>query len=407
MKKNLLYSIVTVILIGSLLAGCGNKEASNNQPSEDILATNTESSDKNTSDADSSQPSDDITADNTTSSDESSSDESSSNNGSDQSNKSESSEQVSVSDNKPSSEKNESESEKNNSNKNDSSSKHEHKYTEKITKTANCMTKGVKEFTCSCGDYYEEVIEKTGHVEGDWLTVSYPTCVNTGQKVKKCTVCETTLDTASIAKTAHTAGEWKVIKEATCSSTGTKIKNCTVCNVEVERATINSNGTHNYAWDTNGDTRTMKCNGCGDKGITEYNYNGVWGYFDDEKAEELWFYVNKQRESVRTTVHDDWGNVIDVVNVHALNKNDDLFAKAKKRAVGAALSFDHNGEQHECLAWGIGNPVEVKSAWVASQFHRVAMTNDAYYTGGVAWFYYDSDNSGENLTPIAVLELGY
>ena len=47
------------------------------------------------------------------------------------------------------------------------------------------------------------------------------------------------------------------------------------------------------------------------------------------------------------------------------------------------------------------------SSWFNSTSHRYAMLNTDYTQGGVAWFYYDSDNSGINLTPIAVLELAY
>lgn len=153
--------------------------------------------------------------------------------------------------------------------------------------------------------------------------------------------------------------------------------------------------------------RTHRCSGCSYTGVTEYNINGAWGYFDDAKANDLWYYVNDQRQSVRTNTYDHKGNVTGEIYLHALNKNSELDAKAKNRAVAAALNFDHAGEQHECLAWGIGNGMDVVTAWTMSTSHRVAMTSRDYTQGGVAWFYYDSDNSGINLTPIAVLELAY
>ena len=110
---------------------------------------------------------------------------------------------------------------------------------------------------------------------------------------------------------------------------------------------------------------------------------------------------------MRTNTYDHKGNVTGTIHLHALNKNSELDAKAKNRAVAAALNFNHAGEQHECLAWGIGNGMDVVTAWTMSTSHRVAMTSKDYTQGGVAWFYYDSDNSGINLTPIAVLELAY
>lgn len=244
---------------------------------------------------------------------------------------------------------------------------HTHSYSSKVTKEATCTDNGIKTYTCSCGDTYTE----------------------------------------NIAKTNHTSSDWIITKEATCSANGTKVRNCTACGAQTASETIASNGSHNYAWVTNGDTRTMTCSGCNNTSITEYKFGDIWGYFDDDTAEQLWIKVNSQRNSTRTNTFDDWGNVIDTITVASLNKNDDLYTKARTRAIEAAINFDHAGEQHECLAWGYGTAVEVKSAWVASSSHRKAMTSTAYSIGGVAWFWYDSDNSGTNLTPIAVLELGY
>ncbi len=31
----------------------------------------------------------------------------------------------------------------------------------------------------------------------------------------------------------------------------------------------------------------MTCSGCNVTGITEYNYNGLWGYYDEDAANEL------------------------------------------------------------------------------------------------------------------------
>ncbi len=284
---------------------------------------------------------------------------------------------------------------------------HTHSYTSNVTKEATCTTKGVKTYTCTCGDSYTEDIVKTSHIAGDWSVTKNATCKETGSKVKKCTVCGTQMETANVEKTGHTAGDWTVTKAATCNTNGTKVKKCTVCGVETANETIVANGTHNYYWDGDNTMRTHRCSGCSYTGVTEYNINGAWGYFDDAKASDLWYYVNDQRQSVKTVIRDHKGNPIGDSTIPALNKNSELDAKAKNRAVAAALNFDHAGEQHECLAWGIGSGMDVVTAWTMSTSHRVAMTSKDYTQGGVAWFYYDSDNSGFNLTPIAVLELGY
>ena len=244
---------------------------------------------------------------------------------------------------------------------------HTHNYSSKVTKQATCTEKGIKTFTCSCGNSYTE----------------------------------------DIVKTEHTASDWIVTKEATCSASGTKVKNCITCGTQVASETIASNSSHNYVWVTNGDTRTMTCTGCNNTSITEYKFGDAWGYYDDAPAEELWYWINAQRNATRINTYDDWGNVIDTITVASLNKNDELYVKAKTRAIEAAINFDHAGEQHECLAWGYGTAVAVYEAWCYSPSHIRAMVDSAYSIGGVAWFWYDSDNSGMNLTPIAVLELGY
>lgn len=285
---------------------------------------------------------------------------------------------------------------------------HSHSYSSSVTKEATCTEKGVKTYTCSCGSSYTKDIDAKGHTSGDWVTTKEANCKAEGGKQKSCTTCGTVLETDTISKTStHTPSDWVVTKEATCSTAGSKHKTCTVCGVETAVEAIAANGTHSYSWNTNGDTRTLTCSGCGATGITEYKYGDVWGYFDDAAAEELWGYINAQRNATQTGTTDIWGNPTGIVNVASLNKNDSLYSKAKSRAPEVALNFDHGEEEHECIAWGYGSAQEAYEAWCYSPGHHEAMVNPDYTIGGVAVFYFDSDNSGTNLTPIYVLELGY
>lgn len=163
---------------------------------------------------------------------------------------------------------------------------------------------------------------------------------------------------------------------------------------------------HSYAWVESGDSRILTCS-CGvTTGITEYRHGSVWGYYDDGAAGSLWNLVNEQRNATQYTVQEG-GFTIAIENVPSLNSSADLTTKARNRAIEAATNFDHGSNTDECLAWGYSSVTEAKSAWVASTAHRVAMTNESYVNGGVACFYFDSDNSGTNLTLICVLELGY
>lgn len=46
-------------------------------------------------------------------------------------------------------------------------------------------------------------IAKSGHTSSDWIVTQEATETAEGTKVKKCTVCGTVLETASISKVAH------------------------------------------------------------------------------------------------------------------------------------------------------------------------------------------------------------
>lgn len=162
---------------------------------------------------------------------------------------------------------------------------------------------------------------------------------------------------------------------------------------------------HSYAWAENGDSRILTCS-CGvTTGITEYRYGSVWGYYDDGAAGSILSLVNEQRNATQYTVQEQ-GFTIAIENVASLNSSGDLNTKARNRAVEAATNFSHGSNTDECLAWGQGNVYDAVAAWCYSEAHARAMTNPDYVSGGAACFWFDSDNSGTNLTPIWVLELG-
>lgn len=378
MKRKIINIILVSVMTGALLTGCGN-----NEEKKEIESSNVESTLANNENDDESsdQSSQNVVADNTEKIEDTTQ-----KTDSDQPTKSE---DVATTEKADSTEKNEQTTEKDTSNKaeNEKPSKdtessdqptkdktpadntqaaHKHNYSSSITKESTCTEKGVKTYTCSCGDSYTEEIAKTGHTESGWVTVT----------------------------------------EATCSSDGLKHKTCTVCGVETASETIISNGSHNYYWDGNNSTRTHKCSGCSYVGITEYNINGAWGYYDDNAAATLWNYINNQRNKTTTNTEDDWGNATGVISVPSLILSNELNSKAKTRAAEAAINFSHGSNTDECLAWGQGSPEAAMDAWGGSYAHMKALTNPEYVYGGITCFYFDSDNSGFNLTPIWVLELG-
>ncbi len=165
-------------------------------------------------------------------------------------------------------------------------------------------------------------------------------------------------------------------------------------------------GKHLYEWEVNGDTRTLKCLYCGDQKITEYCYDGVWGYFDETGANTLWGYINDARNNTQYTIHEQ-GVCIGLATVDDLIEDEALMEKARLRTLEVASDFTHGQNGDECLAWGTGTPEMTMGWWEMSRDHIWAITNPDYIYGGIACFWVDSDNSGENLTPVWILEFGY
>ncbi|MGN0443109.1 MAG: leucine-rich repeat domain-containing protein, partial [Acutalibacteraceae bacterium] len=64
---------------------------------------------------------------------------------------------------------------------------HTHSYTSKITKAATCTAKGVKTYTCSCGESYTKTIPATGHTYK--TTTTKATTSKDGKTVTACKVC--------------------------------------------------------------------------------------------------------------------------------------------------------------------------------------------------------------------------
>lgn len=293
-----------------------------------------------------------------------------------------------------------------NSGSTEASTEHRHSYTATVTKQPTCTEAGEKTYTCSCGHQYKDVISKTGHTAGSWEVKENATCKKEGTEVKKCTSCGKEMETRAIAKTGHTSSDWVVTKEATETAEGTKVKTCTTCGATLETASIAKVAhTCNYQWETNGNTRTLKCS-CGATGITEECVAGVWGYFDRGAAEELFSYVNGQRAATTYEVQDDDGHTIGIETVPALTNFDGLYATAKQRAAEVVTNYNHSGMKTDNE--NLGNGWESARAcyeqgWCTSSDHLSTMTNNIYTQGSCAVFYYDADGSGQNLYPVYVL----
>ena len=210
------------------------------------------------------------------------------------------------------------------------------------------------------------------------------------------------METRAIAKTGHTSSDWVVTKEATETAEGTKVKTCTVCGTTLETASI-AKVEHkcNYQWETNGNTRTMKCSCGATKGVTETYYNGYWGYYDSDMTTELFNEANRMRQQAQYVDRDALGNVIYNGNVQAVSRDSSLDALATSRAVEVLSSWSHNGVTSyyntEVLAKGYDDINSAVCAWAASHDHSGTITYQYYTRAGAVWFWYDQDGTGENL----------
>ena len=66
---------------------------------------------------------------------------------------------------------------------------HRHEYTAQLTEPT-CTEQGYTTFTCACGkSYVSDIVEKRGHLGGEWEIVTSATDITNGLKVQKCSSC--------------------------------------------------------------------------------------------------------------------------------------------------------------------------------------------------------------------------
>ncbi len=124
--------------------------------------------------------------------------------------------------------------------------------TEQIVIDSTCSAEGKKYDECKvCGWKSEPtVINKKLH---DTETVTVPaTCDTDGETYLQCKNCDWKSESV-VLKAGHKAGDWEVVKEATETETGEKVKKCTVCGAVVEEAEIPVIAPEQIKGDVNGD----------------------------------------------------------------------------------------------------------------------------------------------------------
>ncbi len=75
---------------------------------------------------------------------------------------------------------------------------HIHQYTSETVREPSCILAGLRKFTCSCGNFYTEMIPAPGHVATDWTVAEEATTSYMGTEQRTCNVCGVVLDSRPV-----------------------------------------------------------------------------------------------------------------------------------------------------------------------------------------------------------------
>ena len=121
---------------------------------------------------------------------------------------------------------------------------HVHSYKDAVTTAATCEGKGVKTFTCSCGDSYTEEIAALGHKSVTDKAVA-PDCTKDGKtEGAHCSVCNKVLKAQEkVPALGHKAVTDKAVAPSCTASGKTEGSHCSVCNAVIKaQETVNALG---------------------------------------------------------------------------------------------------------------------------------------------------------------------
>ena len=103
--------------------------------------------------------------------------------------------------------------------------------------TANKLT-NVENDTVTLYAIWEKVHT---HTAGVWQTVRAATCIDSGEKVRRCTDCDAIVEIESIDPLDHIEGSCSIInKEATCNGLGEKVWYCERCGIPVRTEAVSA-----------------------------------------------------------------------------------------------------------------------------------------------------------------------
>ena len=82
---------------------------------------------------------------------------------------------------------------------------HFHQYTATVERAPDCVLAGLRKYSCSCGNFYTEMIPAAGHVATDWTVAAEATATYLGTEQRTCNVCGAVLDSRPYTKAISSA----------------------------------------------------------------------------------------------------------------------------------------------------------------------------------------------------------
>lgn len=83
---------------------------------------------------------------------------------------------------------------------------HVHQYTASTEREPSCTLAGLRKYSCSCGNFYTEMIPAPGHVATDWTVAAEATTTKMGTEQRTCVVCGVLLDSRPINTVSPSPG---------------------------------------------------------------------------------------------------------------------------------------------------------------------------------------------------------
>lgn len=153
---------------------------------------------------------------------------------------------------------------------------HIHQFLSEVEREPSCILAGLRKYTCSCGDFYTEMIPAPGHIATDWTVAEEPTTTYMGTEQRTCTECGVVLDSRPINKltpspsaSASTAPDQTTQPTATAAPSATASAQPTASSGNQANASPSASATptpheHNYR------SYVLKQANCTEKGIRSF-----------------------------------------------------------------------------------------------------------------------------------------